>query len=205
MQGIKVIVLFIVLMLTGSNMSYAQEDTALNSALEKMTQAVVTNNPQEYIRHTSPRLIKAMGGEENSLKLFKESLSALQDAQNITIDTVINYNKLDVMKLENISFKFIPQIMVTTVTDTEESILIVTNVLAIKENDSPEWKFIDTNFVGDEEIDIMIPEFKDKVKIPRLAEEPLILPKKEVQKVLQNMLNFLDESLKEKPAAIDYP
>ncbi|MEN5231874.1 hypothetical protein [Sphingobacterium faecium] len=205
MQRIKVIVLFIVLMLTGSNMSYAQEDTALNSALEKMTQAVVTNNPQEYLQHTSPRLIKAMGGEENSLKLVKESLSTLKDVHHITIDTVINYNKLDVMKLENISFKFIPQIMLTSVADTEESILIITNLLAIKENDSAEWKFIDTNFVGDEEIDIMIPEFKDRVKIPRLAEEPLILPKKEVQKVLQNMLNFLDESLKQKPAAIDYP
>ncbi|MFD2902528.1 hypothetical protein [Sphingobacterium anhuiense] len=205
MQGIKIILLFIALMLTGSNMIYAHEDTALNSALEKMTQSVVTNNPQEYIRHTSPRLIIVMGGEENALKLFKESLSTLRDVHNITIDTVINYNKLDVIKLETISFKFIPQIMVTSVADTEESILIVTNVLAIKENVSPEWKFIDTNFVGDEEIDIMIPEFKDKVKIPRLAEEPLILPKKEVQKVLQNMLNFLDESLKQKPAVIDYP
>lgn len=170
-----------------------------------MTLAFLMNNPQEYIQHTSPRLITVMGGKENSLKLFKESLSTLKDVHNITIDTVINYNKLDVIKLATISFKFIPQIMVTSVADTEDSILIITNLLAIRENDSPDWKFIDTNFVGDEEIDIMIPEFKDKVKIPRLAEEPLTLPKKEVQKVIQNMINFLDESLKEKPAAIDYP
>ena len=89
----KLIVLFIIILI-GSQNIYAQEDTALNSALKNMVHASLTSNPQELMRYISPRLIKAIGGEENALKLFQETLSGLKDDRHIKIDTVINSNKL---------------------------------------------------------------------------------------------------------------
>lgn len=196
MKAIKVIFLFITLMLVGSNMSYAQEDTALNSALEKIIQASLTGNNQEIIRYTAPRLIKALGGEESTLKLFNETLASRKDNDTTRIDTVINYNKMDPIQLGSIYFKFIPQLIVMSIPDKEKKMIAVTNIMAIKEDENSNWKFIDTNNIGDEELDIILPEFKDKIKVPRATSEPIIIPKNEVSETVKYMLEIIEEAVK---------
>ncbi|MFD2902488.1 hypothetical protein [Sphingobacterium anhuiense] len=89
MKGIKVILLLLILALSGKAKIYAQEDTALNSALEKMVKANLTENATELIKYTSPRLVKAMGGKEKAIKLLKQSFSS-QRTDIAKLDSVIN-------------------------------------------------------------------------------------------------------------------
>lgn len=197
MKGIKVIVLVMALMLAGATKIYAQEDVDLNSALDKMTQASLIGNSQELMKYTSPRLIKALGGEKNALKLFKETLVSIKDGNGVIIDTVINYNKLKLLKQGTIHYKFIPQLLVISIPDKEKKMIGITNLLAIKENSTSGWKFMDINNFDEAKINYLLPEFKNKSSFPKkLTERPLVIPKEEVQSTVQYLLNELDEVMK---------
>lgn len=195
MKGIKVILLLIILALSGTEKIYAQEDTALNNALEKMVKANLTQNAAELIKYTSPRLVKAMGGKEKAIKLLKQSFST-QTTDIAKLDSVINYNKLNVAKLGSINYKFIPQIIIMRMPGKDNMVIGITNLMAIKENASSAWKFMDINDFDEAKLNYLLPEFKNKISFPKkLAEMPLVIPKEELQPSLQMLLNALDGAL----------
>lgn len=84
-----------------------------------------------------------------------------------------------------------------SIPDKAKKMIAITNLLAIKENETSGWKFIDTNNISDEEMDTILPEFKNKVKIPqKLFERPLVIPKEEVPETVTHILNILDQTIK---------
>lgn len=195
MKGIKVIILFVVLTLTGTKMTYAQEDTALNSALEKMTQASLIGNYQELMRYTSPRLIKAMGGKENALKLFKEAYSSMLKT-GVSIDSVVNYTKGPIQTIGQLRYLQIPQLIIMNTKEDGKKLIGQGLILALNEIDKGQWTFLDYGDFNQQQVDILLPEFKGVIDlVNRPKTKPLLIDNKEVENVVNEIFKALDKML----------
>jgi len=199
MKTILILIITILINLQGVS---AQDDD-LSSALVKITEVSLSGNAEDLLVLTSPRIIKAMGGAENALQLFKEAFCSLA-SQGLGIDTVINYNRLGVFALDDIEYSFIPQLIIMSIPDKEKKMISVTTLLALKESSTDRWTFIDYNNLTDENLNFLLPEFKDKVEFPRgLADKPLVIPNGEVEHSLNIFTKILDQAIEKRKSAIN--
>lgn len=197
MKTILILIITILINLQGVS---AQDDN-LSSALVKITEVSLSGNAEDLLVLTSPRIIKAMGGAENALQLFKEAFSSLA-SQGLGIDTVINYNRLGVFALDDIEYSFIPQLIIMSI--PEKKMISVTTLLALKESSTDRWTFINYNNLTDDNLNFLLPEFKDKVEFPRgLADKPLVIPNGEVEHSLNIITKILDQAIEKRKSAIN--
>ena len=198
------ILIFIVAYLLTAHYVSAQEDTELNIALEKLTNISLHGNVEGMAELTSPRLINAMGGKENALKLFKEAFLSLGN-QGIKIDTVVNYKETGIFEVNQIKFSFIPQLLVMTIPDANKKMLNVTTLMGIKELGTDDWTFIDYNQMSKKDFDFVFPELKDDITFPRnISPKPLVIPKEETSHAIDYLMRIIDESAKKgKAMALD--
>lgn len=177
---------------------FGQEDNGLNDALKRVTEVSSSGNPEDMLQLTSPRLIKAMGGKENALKIFKQAFLSMAD-NGLKIDTVINYNNVGMAEIDNIRYSFFPQLIVMSIPDKDKKMISVTTLLALKEPSTEDWTFLDYNQLTDEQLNFLLPEFKDKALFPRgLSEKPLVIPKDEVTQSIQHLMQIIDQSIKKR-------
>ncbi|WP_440508253.1 hypothetical protein [Sphingobacterium lactis] len=158
-----------------------------------MTKASIIGDYQEIYDATSPRLIRIMGGKEKALSLMKESFLSLEKDHNLKIDTVINNNKLKIEQLGDIKYKIIPQFIIMSLKGREEKLVSMTNLLAIKENEKSDWKFMDINNFDKGKITYLLPEFKNKNTLNiKVEEKPILVPNKDLQLILLQLEKTLD-------------
>ncbi len=187
------IILILILLLINSGKVFSQEDLSLNRSLEMMTQASITGNSEVLMKYTSPRLIKVMGGEEDALKLFKKMFSELKESYKISIDSVVNYNLLKINKLGTLKYKFIPQIIVMSQLGRNDIIIKLSNLLAIHENSSIGWKFIDINNMDEGQLNYILPEFKNSVQlIKKFEDKPILTSKQNLKHELRNLEKVIE-------------
>src|SRR5690606_27706005 len=190
-----ILILLIVIFISVHHVS-GQEDNELNIALTRITAASLSGNSEDMLQLTSPRLIKAMGGKENALKLFKQAYSSLGN-DGLKIDTVINYEKVGITEIDNIRYSFFPQLIVMSIPDKGKKMITVSTLLALKESNTGRWTFIDYNQLTDGQLNFLLPEFTDKVVFPRgLSEKPLVIPKDEANQSVQYLMQIIDQSIK---------
>lgn len=193
MKYITTITLILILLLINSGKVFSQEDLLLNRSLEMMTQASITGNSEVLMKYTSPRLIKVMGGEEDALKLFKKMFSELKESYKISIDSVVNYNLLKINKLGTLKYKFIPQIIVMSQLGRNDIIIKLSNLLAIHENSSIGWKFIDINNMDEGQLNYILPEFKNSVQlIKKFEDKPILTSKQNLKHELRNLEKVIE-------------
>lgn len=189
----KFLIFIIASLLTVHYVLAQEEDTELNIALKKLTDISLNGNVEGMAELTSPRLINAMGGKENALKLFKEAFLSLGN-QGLKIDTVLNYNEPKIYVLGNIRYRFIPQQLIMSIPDKTKKMIGVTSLLALREPNVDRWTFIDYNGLSNEQLDVLLPEFKGKVDFPRdLPEKPLVIPKEKVTEASEGVMAIIDE------------
>lgn len=189
---IKLLLLFF-LLFVGISSIKAQQDTALDAALEKMTQATLTSDAHEVLRYSSPRVIKVMGGIERATEQFKRGFENLKE-QGIGVDTVINYNKFNVLNKGDMRYKVIPQVMVMTVPYYGKKMISVSKIPALKEDEASGWKFINTGRASNEMLKTLLPEFRDQSIFSKLMSQPLVIAEEEVPEMINSILEIFDEA-----------
>ena len=203
MNPIKTIVLFVLLSVLQTGTSYAQQDTTVNSALERMTLAAVTGDVHGLMRYMSPRLIDVMGGKESAFTLINEANAKLKN-YGIKIDSTINYNQFAVFDIDEVSYKYIPQLIIMSIPDTAKKMISVTSLLAIKEGEPSSWTFIDTSNLNETSMEILLPEF-EKSTFPKLVDKPLVIPKEEVSEAIAYLMDLIDQLFTESEKIKDRP
>lgn len=190
----KYILLISAIILSNLHCVYAQDEVRIDATLNKVVSASISGNTQKLLEGTSPRLLEAMGGKEQALKLFKETYEKLA-SQGIKIDTVYNYHEREISFINGIKYCFIPQLIVMSIPDSQKKMINYTTVLALLEKGSSEWTLIDYNQLDDKQAKILLPEFKDVV-FPRNREiKPLVIPKEELEKNIAYLMDVMDKSI----------
>ncbi|MCS4225795.1 hypothetical protein [Sphingobacterium sp. BIGb0165] len=188
--------LVIILLTIFYNTSSAQKDTQLKDALSIMTKASISGDVEGILSQTSPRLIESMGGMDQATKLTKDVYSALTH-YGITIDSVINYVDMDVLKIDRIAYCFIPQVLVMSMPEKDKMAITSANLLALKEDESKRWTFLNFNKMDQEKINLLLPEFNGKVTLPQgLEKKTLVVQKEEVTQTVSHLMKLIDESVK---------
>lgn len=103
-----------------------------------------------------------MGGIEQATKLTKEVYSSLTD-YGIKFDSVINYVDKDISQIDGIAYCFIPQVLVISMAEKDKMAITSANLLAIKEDESERWTFLNFNKMDQEKINFFLPEFNGKI------------------------------------------
>lgn len=182
-------------MLTGPAKIHAQEDTALNSALEKMTKASIKGDSEILLQLISPRLIKVMGGNSNALKQFKEAYSSMLKT-GVSIDSVVNYTKGPIQNIGQLRYLQIPQLIIMNTKVDGKKLIGQGLILALNEKDKGQWTFLDYGDFTQQQVDILLPEFKGVVDLVNRPEtKPLLIDNKEVDNVVNEILKALDKML----------
>lgn len=173
---------------------YAQEDKSLNIALEKLAQASTSGDINTMFSLTFPRLIQVMGGKASTLKILTENASATA-ANNTTLDSLINYNRGEIKQLSGISYKYIPQLFIMSIPDQTKIMIGGSSCLALKEVGEKNWTFLALGNLNEDQIDILLPEFKGKNHLTKgFNTKPLIIPKQEKAETLQYLLKVFDDA-----------
>ncbi|WP_434453888.1 hypothetical protein [Sphingobacterium multivorum] len=177
--------------------SFAQKDPQLREALSIMTKASISGDIEGIISQTSPRIIESMGGIDQATKLTKELYSSLIK-YGVKIDSTINYVDIDVSKIDGIAYCFIPQVLVMSMPEKGKMAITSAYLLALKEDETKKWTFINFNKMDQEKINLFLPEFNGKISLPPgLEKKTLVVKKEEVAKTVDHLMKLIDESVKE--------
>lgn len=187
--------LVIVAILVNFTYSYAQKDAELRIALSNMNAATVALDAQAILNTASPRLIKLIGGKANTLKLITKSLERIKQ-ENLKADSIVNYTDTDILKVKNIKYCFIPQVIVLNIPDGNKKMIRHTTIMAINEPSVKGWTFLNYSDINDEKMKILFPELLGKLSFPRQDIKPLIVPNEEVSSSIDYLIKTIDESMK---------
>lgn len=191
----KKIFLLITLLTIFHHTSFAQKDPQLREALSIMTKASISGDIEGILSQTSPRIIESMGGIDQATKLTKELYSSLIK-YGIKVDSIINYVDMDVSKIDGIAYCFIPQVLVMSMSEKGKMAITSAYLLALKEDETEKWTFINLNKMDQENINLFVPEFKGKISLPPgLEKKTLVVRKEEVAKTVDHLMKLIDESV----------
>ncbi|MDF2476938.1 MAG: hypothetical protein K0S24_2421 [Sphingobacterium sp.] len=193
----KGVFLLIALLTIFHNTSFAQKDPQLREALSIMTKASISGDIEGILNQTSPRIIESMGGIDQATKLSKELYSSLIK-YGVKIDSMINYVDIDVSKIDGISYCFIPQVLVMSTHEKGKKVITSANLLALKEDETKKWTFINLNKMDLEKVNLFVPELSGKISVPPgLEKKTFVVPKEEVAKTVDHLMKRIDESVKQ--------
>ncbi|WP_104381240.1 hypothetical protein [Sphingobacterium sp. HMA12] len=188
--------LLITLLTIFHHTSFAQNDPQLREALSIMTKASISGDIEGILGQTSPRIIESMGGIDQATKLTKELYSSLIK-YGIKVDSIINYDDMDVSKIDGIAYCFIPQVLVMSMPEKGKMAITSAYLLALKEDETKKWTFINLNKMDQENINLFVPEFNGKISLPpSLEKKTLVVQKEEVAKTVDHLMKLIDESVK---------
>lgn len=173
----------------------AQEKESLNSALNQLTIASTKGQAEVLLEHTSPRLIKVLGGKQNALKFFKKTYDSMLET-GVTIDTVINYTKGPIYNIGKLKYLEIPQLIILNTKEDGKKMIGPSFLLAINETGNGPWTFLDYSNFGQKQIDILLPEFKGIVDlVNRPDTKPTLVDNTEVDNLVNKIFSILDKRL----------
>jgi hypothetical protein len=192
------IFLLITLLTIFHQTSSAQKDPQLREALSIITKASISGDIEGILSQTSPRIIKSMGGMDQATKLTKELYSSLLK-YGVKLDSMISYVDMDVSKIDGIAYCFIPQVLVMSMAEKDKKAITSANLLAIKEDETKKWTFLNFNKIDQEKINMFLPEFSGKISLPPgLEKKTFVVQKEDVAKTVDHLMQLIDESVKKR-------
>jgi hypothetical protein len=190
----KKIIVFLFSLFISINYCYAQQKD-LNDPLTNMTNASIKGDSETLIKYTSPRLIKVMGGNSNALKLFKEIYSSMLQT-GVSIDSIVNYTKGPIYNIGQLRYLQIPQIIIMNTKEEGKKLIGHGLLLALNETGKGPWTFLDYGNFNQQQVDILLPEFKGVVDLVNRPEtKPILVDNTEVDNVVNEVLKVLDKML----------
>lgn len=160
-----------------------------------MTNASIKGDSQTLLKYTSPRLIKAMGGNSNALKLFKEAYDSMSHT-GVSIDSVVNYTKGPIYNIGQLHYIQIPQLIIMNTKEDGKKLIGQALLLGLNETGKGQWTFLDYKNLSQEQVDILLPEFKGVVNLVNRPEtKPILADNAEVDNIVNEVLKALDKVL----------
>lgn len=70
--------------------------------------------------------------------------------------------------------------------------------MALKEDETKKWTFINLNKMDLEKVNLFVPELSGKISVPPgLEKKTFVVPKEEVAKTVDHLMKRIDESVKQ--------
>lgn len=135
----------------------------MKQSAEKFLKSSVNGDTNTMLEFMHPTLIEYLGGKSKMKKIFKANSKDLDKNEVEVISTEIGKPVQEITGESN-EYKLFPQYMVMK--QGGQKFQVESFILAIKDKESYNWKFINTGNFGNDKIISFFPELKDKLEIP---------------------------------------
>ncbi|SEL41020.1 hypothetical protein [Parapedobacter koreensis] len=184
------ILLFIFLLYT--LVAMAQDTAALVTQVRLMGTVTQEKNYGAIADQTHTALVNAMGGREEMLAFIAAGMEDMA-ANGIRIDSVYFGDPGNFQQNEDIVYAFIPQVLVMTIPQPDQKMIVLSMLMAISDDGGNRWTFVDATGLDDAKLEYLFPDFQGNVPRP-FTGKPIVLPESEVTSQLQRIWSILRDA-----------